>query len=442
MSDNPFFLRVAATADRFSMLPPGRVTVCLSGGADSVALLRVLLELRERYALTVAAVHVHHGIRGDEASRDERFCRALCERLGVPLTVRRADVPALARASGDSLELAARKARYAAFEALRAQCGGVFATAHTLNDNAETVVHAFLRSRAPSSLCGIPPVRGFFVRPLLERTRVEVEDYLASLGQPFVTDATNADERYTRNFIRHTLLPLMQRQNPALLHSLYELSNNVKDDNRLLDALAEREPDSDAPSLVRRRTARAYYGISAGRTLTSAQLNAIAEAARKPGSRRLSLPGGIEAHTDRGRVTLAPAGAQAAVAAPVKLCLGGFVDFGAHFRIGLFEAPPTRESDENVYNYSTCYSLAFDMINENILAARSRAAGDVIRLGGMTKSLKKEYINRKFPARLRPAIPVVCDADGVVAVPGVGVADRARPPQGARKACIVFEFRD
>ena len=87
MSDNPFFLRVAATADRFSMLPPGRVTVCLSGGADSVALLRVLLELRERYALTVAAVHVHHGIRGDEASRDERFCRALCERLGVPLTV-------------------------------------------------------------------------------------------------------------------------------------------------------------------------------------------------------------------------------------------------------------------------------------------------------------------------------------------------------------------
>ena len=211
MSDNPFFLRVAATADRFSMLPPGRVTVCLSGGADSVALLRVLLELRERYALTVTAVHVHHGIRGDEASRDERFCRALCERLGVPLTVRRADVPALARASGDSLELAARKARYAAFEALQAQCGGVFATAHTLNDNAETVVHAFLRSRAPSSLCGIPPVRGFFVRPLLERTRAEVEDYLASLGQPFVTDATNADERYTRNFIRHTLLPLMQR---------------------------------------------------------------------------------------------------------------------------------------------------------------------------------------------------------------------------------------
>ena len=149
MSDNPFFLRVAATADRFSMLPPGRVTVCLSGGADSVALLRVLLELRERYALTVAAIHVHHGIRGDEASRDERFCRALCERLGGPLTVRRADVPALARASGDSLELAARKARYAAFEALQAQCGGVFATAHTLNDNAETVVHAFLRSRAP-----------------------------------------------------------------------------------------------------------------------------------------------------------------------------------------------------------------------------------------------------------------------------------------------------
>ena len=85
----------------------------------------------------------------------------------------------------------------------------MFATAHTLNDNAETVIHAFLRSRSPSSLCGIPPVRGFYVRPLLERTRAEVEAYLAALGQQFVTDSTNADERYTRNFIRRSLLPLM-----------------------------------------------------------------------------------------------------------------------------------------------------------------------------------------------------------------------------------------
>lgn len=221
MSGNAFRLRVGATVDRFSMLSPGCVTVCLSGGADSVALLRVLLELRERYSLTVAAVHVHHGIRGEEAERDEAFCEALCAGLNVPLSVRRVDVPALARESGDSLELAARKARYAVFEALHAEYGGVFATAHTLNDNAETVIHAFLRSRSPSSLCGIPPVRGFYVRPLLERTRAEVEAYLAALGQQFVTDSTNADERYTRNFIRRSLLPLMEKQNPALLCSLY-----------------------------------------------------------------------------------------------------------------------------------------------------------------------------------------------------------------------------
>ncbi len=442
MSGNAFRLRVGATVDRFSMLSPGCVTVCLSGGADSVALLRVLLELRERYSLTVAAVHVHHGIRGEEAERDEAFCEALCAGLNVPLSVRRVDVPALARESGDSLELAARKARYAVFEALHAEYGGVFATAHTLNDNAETVIHAFLRSRSPSSLCGIPPVRGFYVRPLLERTRAEVEAYLAALGQQFVTDSTNADERYTRNFIRRSLLPLMEKQNPALLCSLYALSNNVKEDNRLMDELAGQDLCSDAPSLMRRRTAQAYHRLTGGKTLASVHLNAIAEAAAKPGSRRFSLPGGIEAYTCGGRVTLVPAGKQTAVAEQVRLQIGRFVRYGKHFRIGLFKTPPARTDNENIYNYSTCYSLAFDMIHENVLVARGRTAGDTIRIGGMTKSLKKEYINRKIPALLRPEFPVVCDADGVVAVPGIGAADRVRPKNGGRAAWIVFKFRD
>ena len=271
------------------MLSPGCVTVCLSGGADSVALLRVLLELRERYSLTVAAVHVHHGIRGEEAERDEAFCEALCAGLNVPLSVRRVDVPALARESGDSLELAARKARYAVFEALHAEYGGVFATAHTLNDNAETVIHAFLRSRSPSSLCGIPPVRGLFVRPLLCTSRAQVDAYLTDKHIPFRDDATNATDVYTRNRIRHHVIPILKEINPAFCTAISNMTALLREDEAYLDALAERfiRENCDAgrcpaqalaalPRPIAARVVRKLYGSGLSRRHVEAVLDLAA----------------------------------------------------------------------------------------------------------------------------------------------------------------------
>ena len=201
-----FCRRICETIKKHGMLSGGdSIIVCLSGGADSVALLFSLLESAGRLGIkSLSAVHVNHLIRGEEAYADERFCISLCERLGVGIRVFHVDVPHEASESGESLELAARRARYRIFGSLHDETGALFATAHNMNDNAETVIHSLLRNRAGSALSGIPPVRGFYIRPLIETTRPEIEEYLGSIGESYVVDSTNSDESYTRNFIRHS----------------------------------------------------------------------------------------------------------------------------------------------------------------------------------------------------------------------------------------------
>ncbi|KAA3379260.1 tRNA lysidine(34) synthetase TilS [Akkermansia muciniphila] len=162
------------------------VLVCLSGGADSVSLLSVLRQLSGPWALTLYACHLNHCLRGEEARRDEDFVRALCKEWGVPLTVGREDVGKFAKESGRSVEEAAREVRYALFAKEAGRLGAKIATAHTLSDDVETVLFHVTRGTGLSGLCGIPPVRGNIIRPLLCCTRREVEAYLAEEGLSYV----------------------------------------------------------------------------------------------------------------------------------------------------------------------------------------------------------------------------------------------------------------
>ena len=203
--------RIIGSIDTYSMLKGGeRVTAALSGGADSVCLLLVLKELEEKYNIKVYAVHVNHCIRGEESDRDEHFCRDLCRKLGVELTVRRIDVPAYAADNKRSLEEAARDIRYSVFAEVAS--GGKLATAHTASDSAETVILNLARGTGLKGICGIPPVRDNIIRPLIDVTRNDVENYLLKRGQNFITDSTNLSVDYTRNRIRpvsytHLTLP-------------------------------------------------------------------------------------------------------------------------------------------------------------------------------------------------------------------------------------------
>lgn len=230
--------------DRSSLTPGLRLAVALSGGADSTALLRTLHAAnnlpRESLGLGLSAIHIHHGLRGAAADRDQSFAEALCAQLGVPLTVRAVDTPTRAQTAAETLEEAARALRYAAFtDLIAAGEADAIATAHTADDQAETVLMKLLRGAWTAGLAGIFPVievkssagrTGRILRPLLATSRTAVELYLRSLGQPWVEDETNADLAFTRNRLRHRVLPLLRELNPSLDSTLGNLAELARDD--------------------------------------------------------------------------------------------------------------------------------------------------------------------------------------------------------------------
>ncbi len=208
---------VRQTIERYQLLQSGdRVIVALSGGADSTALLYILYSIKETYDLTLYAAHLNHLIRGEEATRDEHFCKILCENYNIPLFTRRSDVPALAAQRGVSEELCGRQERYRFFEELSREYGAKVATAHTASDNAETLLFHLARGTSVKGAAGIPPKRGVYIRPLIACTRDQIERCCADNALDFVTDSTNLSDDYTRNKLRHRVIPVLKELNPGL----------------------------------------------------------------------------------------------------------------------------------------------------------------------------------------------------------------------------------
>ena len=217
-----------------------RVVVAVSGGADSVGLLRTLHAEAPEIGLVLAVAHVHHGIRGAEADEDERFVVELAKELGVQVWMHRVETPAVAREKKQTLEEAARELRYAWFRGLLAQGkADAVATAHTLDDQAETVLHRLLRGAWTEGLGGIHPVvqcaRGVILRPFLDTRRQEIRAWLRELGQPWREDATNEDTAHSRNRIRHELVPRLGEYNPQIAEQLAHLATIARDEESWWD---------------------------------------------------------------------------------------------------------------------------------------------------------------------------------------------------------------
>lgn len=203
-----------------------KVLVALSGGADSVALLRVLLRL----GYACEAAHCNFHLRGEESVRDERFVRALAERLGVPLHVIHFDTNAYAASHNVSVEMAARELRYDWFAKLRQECGAkVVAVAHHRDDSVETFLLNLVRGTGINGLQGIRPVNGDVVRPLLCVSRAEILDYLSSLGQDYVTDSTNLQDEFVRNKLRLNVIPMLETINPSVSDTIAETARRLSD---------------------------------------------------------------------------------------------------------------------------------------------------------------------------------------------------------------------
>jgi tRNA(Ile)-lysidine synthase len=219
-----------------SQLKPGlRLAVGLSGGADSVALLRVLAARALDLGLGLSAAHLHHGLRGEEADRDREFCADLAASLGLGFHTHQVDVGAEAEEHRESIEEAARRLRYAWFRQLMASGLDAVATAHTLDDQAETVLGKFLRGAWTEGLSGIHPVVNFpegrILRPLLSVSRSEIELYLAAIGQQWREDSSNRDPAYTRNRLRHQLLPELEQWNPQIREHLAQMAELARDED-------------------------------------------------------------------------------------------------------------------------------------------------------------------------------------------------------------------
>ncbi|MDR0919321.1 MAG: tRNA lysidine(34) synthetase TilS [Oscillospiraceae bacterium] len=220
-----------------------KITIALSGGADSTALLLVMKEL----GYNINAVHINHGIRGDEAKRDEIFCGELCFKLNIPLDIRYFNVPEIAYEKKKGIEETAREIRYEVFGE-----NELTATAHNADDNAETVLFNLIRGTGIKGLCGIPPKRQGIIRPLIECTRREIEDFLNHRNQRFIIDSTNLSDDYTRNNIRHNIIPKIKEINPNFAGSVTKTVNALKLDNDFLNSIAF-ELTKDTPKALRHR---------------------------------------------------------------------------------------------------------------------------------------------------------------------------------------------
>lgn len=246
-----FLDNIRSALAEYKMIEKGdAVVAALSGGADSVSLLHALTELSGELGLTVSACHVNHHLRGEESDADMHFCEKLCADLGVELKVLEADVASMQQ-KHESLEECARRVRYDFFADVSA--GKKLATAHNSNDCAETVLLNLMRGTGLKGLCGVPPMRGNIIRPLIFCTRDDVEAYCNSRGLSWVTDKTNLSTDYTRNKIRHIILPEMLKINGSLFSTMNRMELSLREDSDFLDGMAaESLLEAERPVELRR----------------------------------------------------------------------------------------------------------------------------------------------------------------------------------------------
>ncbi len=293
----------------------GRLVVGFSGGADSTALAHWLAGQVEPSRLVLA--HVNHQLRGEESHQDEAAARSFAEGLGLRFAVHRADVAALARERGEGLEAAGRRVRYAFFDALAPGEEDRILTAHTADDNAETLLLHLCRGSGLGGLCGIPPVRGKVIRPFLAVTRREIEAYCAAHHLSYVTDSTNASPVYARNRVRAEVLPVLRDLYPGAVPAMGRAAALLREDAALLDALAGEllqralRPEGlhvrtllAAPAPLRRRALKAWLTAQGVRDLEARHLLLAEDCLTRGGA--VPLPGGLTVRRSRGLLRSLP----------------------------------------------------------------------------------------------------------------------------------------
>lgn len=414
-----------------------RVCVALSGGRDSVALFHELRTRGGEYGIVLSALTCEHGIRGEQSLRDLEFVRALCRDACVPLRVFSASVPARARSSGRGLEEEGRLFRYECYaEVLSSGEADLVATAHHADDFAETVLFRLCRGTSLGGLAAIGERDGI-VRPLLRVTRAEIERYVAENGLSWTEDESNADVRYTRNFLRREVIPALERAIPGAAAHLATFARGAEEDDKYLcslaeTALSEREDGVCVPvalpdPVFSRACVLAMKKLGVVRDYTRANVEEISALRRLQSGRKASLPSGAEAVREGDEIVFPYPRAQEEGEA--AFCLG-MIFFG-----GYAVEAGEGESAEGL-------RLDLGALPEGCVV-RCRREGDVFRpFGGGEKTLKKYLSDKKIPARIGRQIPLVALGKEIYAVCGVEISDRIKlTEKTVRKGYIRTEKR-
>ena len=416
--------------EKYHMLNKGdRVVLGLSGGPDSVCLFFVLLALKKEYGLDIHALHVNHCIRGEDADEDQAYVESLCQEFQVPLKVLRVDIPAMVEASGRSVEEEARMARYEAFEADareleedRAEGSVKIAIAHNADDNAETVLFHMARGTGLDGMCGIAPIRGRIIRPLLEIPKAEIMEFIQDNEIAYCVDETNSEVCYDRNRIRHNILPELSEINPKALEHITDMTNRLMEvaDYISLEAqglLAIAKDDGDklrkrafatAPKVIASQALKEYLSgfMPNQKDVSAVHIESILGLLREEGERQVQLPY---------KKTLV-------ISYEHLYVIDEESDDEPKGTISY------REFDlEPGMNYPTeIYTKWFDCdkISDNVVI-RTRAEGDYLTIdaAGNHKSIQDYFVDEKIPRHKRDKIILVCDGSHVMWVVGYRISE-------------------
>lgn len=422
---------------KYDMLPEGSKVLCaVSGGKDSMYLLENLREMSALYRLEIFCAHFNHRIRGEESDRDQKFVEKWCSEHDIPCFIGSADVLTFAEEEKIGVEEAARILRYEFLERTADEIGADrIATAHTADDNAETILFNLARGSGLKGLCGIPPVRGRIVRPIMTVTSEEILQYLEENGIPHVEDSTNSQDGYTRNRIRHRVVPELRSINQGFDENVIRCTESLREDEEFLRSLAQEFVDKnfDGKSLPAEEFAALPKPLSARilqiiapKALSSVHIENIRRIAAGEDRHAYADVPGMRVSRDYGRLIFG--GEEPRGIVERELSIGGITKIP---EAGVEISCELIKNCNEIHNSFNIFSFKNDSICGRIFV-KSRSEGEKIRLNGRkcTKTLKKLFSEKKLNGIGKGLVPVLYDSMGPVAVYGFGIAERCNPKAG------------
>lgn len=467
-------IKVRKYMEQFNMAEKGEsVIVGISGGADSVCLYKILLELKKYFDIDIIAVHIHHGIRGDEADRDMNFVENMCKNDGVKFKCYKYNVPEYAKANGLSEEEAGRTLRYKAFDEVAKELisngrSVKIAVAHNRNDSAETFIHNLCRGSGLKGLAGIPYKNGSIIRPVLCLTREEIERYLSEHNIAHIDDSTNFTEDYTRNKIRHRVLPYLNENinDNSISHicqaadelreiedylseiTNYAYENIVSEHNNCI--YINRKALADEKEIIQKRVVRVCIEKAAGKLkdITRKHIEDVIDLCNRQTGRYIMLPYGIIARVQYENIILERENINKIIDEKnieKDIRKDGVYTLGdEEFDVRIIDVEKEKINIKflinQLKNYQNLYTKCFDYDKiQFTVQLRYRESEDylVINAKGQRKKLKSFFVDNKIPAEKRGMIPVFADGSHIIWIVGHRISEEYKVTEDTRHLLII-----